>query len=63
MYVLGAGASVHTEAPLLRDFLVRARLLHEGKGDVRHESFERVFKWIDSLRPSSYYVELDLDNL
>ena len=63
MYVLGAGASVHTGAPLLRDFLTKARLLHEGGGEVRHDSFERVFKWIDNLRPSSYYVELDLDNL
>ena len=64
MYVLGAGASVHTGAPLLRDFLVKARLLLESKEEnIQRESFQRVFKWIDSLRPSSYYVELDLDNL
>ena len=63
MYVLGAGASFHTGAPLLRDFLVEARLLRDSRSRVRHESFDRVFKWIDSMRPSSYYVELDLDNL
>ena len=64
VYVLGAGASYHTGAPLLRDFLVRARLLHEGRKPLHYkDSFGRVFQWIDKLRSSSYYVEFDLDNL
>ncbi|MFO1519074.1 MAG: hypothetical protein U1F57_05360 [bacterium] len=64
IYVLGAGASHHTGAPLLRDFLVNARLLLEvNESLVYKKSFENVFKWIDGLRGSSYYVELDLDNL
>ena len=64
VYVLGAGASHHTGAPLLRDFLVRARLLLDGKENLQYrESFERTFGWINSLRGSSYYVEFDLDNL
>jgi len=64
VYVLSAGASHHTGAPLLRDFLVQARLLREGKDQLLHKaSFDRVFEWIDSLRGSSYYVEFDLDNL
>jgi len=64
VYVLGAGASQHTGAPLLRDFLVTARLLLEGKLDLKHkESFKKIFEWIDTLRGSSYYVEFDLDNL
>jgi len=64
IYVLGAGASHHTGAPLLRDFLVTARLLREGRNELRYrDSFNRIFTWIDSLRASSYYVEFDLDNL
>ena len=64
IYVLGAGCSHHTGAPLLRDFLVNARLLMESQRElVYKESFERIFKWVDNLRSASYYVELDLDNL
>jgi len=64
VYILGAGASVHTEAPLLRDFLVKARLLKDGKyPPFFQDSFNKVFRWIDTLRGSSYYVEFDLDNL
>lgn len=64
VYVFGAGTSHHTGAPLLRDFLVAARLLYERNPELHYkESFERVFKWIDSLRGSSYYVEFDLNNL
>jgi len=64
VYVLGAGASYHTGAPLLKDFLVTGRLLLDSGVQLRFkESFERIFELIDSLRASSYYVEFDLDNL
>jgi hypothetical protein len=64
IYVLGAGASQHTGAPLLRDFLVAARLLLDGKAELKHrESFIKVFDWVNNLRGSAYYVEFDLDNL
>lgn len=64
LYVLGAGASYHAGAPLLATFLTKARLLLESQPRLRHrDSFQRVFQWIDSLRASSYYVEVDLDNL
>src|SRR5882672_7654554 len=64
VYMLGAGASHHTGAPLLRDFLVHARLLLDGKDTLCYrDSFQRTFEWINSLRGSSYYVEFDLDNL
>jgi len=64
VYVLGAGASVHTGAPLLNDFLVTARHLYQAKADLLHrESFGRVFDWINSLRASAYYVDVDTDNL
>jgi len=66
LYVLGAGASFHTGAPLLKDFLANARfILGSGKGTrLRYkDDFEHVFKWIEGLRSASYYVEFDLDNL
>ena len=64
VYILGAGASAHTGAPVLRDFLVRSRLLSEGRTPPYFKrSFENVFLWINELRSSSYYVEFDLDNL
>jgi hypothetical protein len=64
IYVLGAGCSQHTGAPLLADFLIKARLLMESERElVYKDSFERIFKWVDNLRSASYYVELDLDNL
>jgi len=64
VYILGAGASHHTGAPLLKDFLVAARNIRESKRDLKYkDSFDRTFEWIDSLRGSSYYVDFDLDNL
>jgi NAD-dependent SIR2 family protein deacetylase len=64
VYILGAGASVHTGAPLLRDFLVRSRNLLESEKDLRNKTaFEEVFEWLDGLRSSAYYVDFDLDNL
>jgi hypothetical protein len=64
IYILGAGSSHHSGAPLLRDFLLKARLLRERNADLKYkDAFDRTFKWIDSLRAASYYVELDLDNL
>ncbi|MFH1739091.1 MAG: hypothetical protein ABIH23_08790 [bacterium] len=64
VYVLGAGASFHVGAPLLKDFLVTARLFLEGGQKPTHsDAFEHVFAWIDKLRASSYYVDFDLDNL
>ena len=64
VYVLGAGASRHTGAPLLSDFLVTARRLMEGNIRLQYtNSFQKVFEWVNGLRASSYYVEFDLDNL
>mgnify|MGYP001579740467 CR=1 FL=1 len=64
IYILGAGASYHTGAPLLKDFLARARSLMASDSQlVYRESFENLFKWIDRLRAPAYYLEIDLDNL
>ncbi len=64
VYILGAGASAHTNAPLLGNFLVAARVVREeGRALTYRAAFDNVFTWIDDLRASSYYVEFDLDNL
>lgn len=66
VWVLGAGASFDTGAPLLADFLRRSRLMKDGDGNLSSEeveSFENVFEWIETLRKSAYYVDVVLDNL
>ncbi len=66
IYIFGAGASRHTGAPLLGDFLVTSRLLLEQEKeppDEKSKPFMNVFQWIDRLRSSTYYVDFDLDNL
>jgi len=64
IYILGAGASFHAGAPLLNDFIVTSRFLLDSATDLKYRSsFLNIFKWIDSLRGSAYYIELDLDNI
>ncbi|MBI1952894.1 MAG: hypothetical protein HYS41_02070 [Candidatus Omnitrophica bacterium] len=64
IYVLGAGASMHTGAPLLNDFLARSRSLVAGNSGLKWKpAFENVLSWVDSLRSPAYYLDLDLDNL
>ena len=64
VYVLGAGASAHTGAPLLKDFLVKARMLYQSHSKLeKRDEFKRVFDRIDRLRAASYHVEFDIDNL
>jgi hypothetical protein len=64
VYILGAGASFVTGAPLLNDFLVSANFLRNSKNDLIHKaSFDNIFRWIDSLRSTAYYVDYNIDNL
>ncbi len=64
VYVLGAGASAHTGAPLLADFLAQARELPYRAKDISClDSFERVLTWIEEIKRASYYVKLQLENL
>lgn len=64
VYILGAGASYHCGAPLLKDFLTRAKMLmHSNKNLLHKDSFQRLFNWIDELRAQAYYLNIDLDNL
>lgn len=61
VFILGAGASVHTQAPLMTNFIPRARALFaESNGERR---FDDVFRVIDELRASSYYTSVNLDNI
>jgi len=66
VYVLGAGASVHAGAPMLRDFLSAARLVsHVGSPDVlpHYEDVAAFLRYLDGLRSIAYYVDTDLDNV
>lgn len=63
VFVLGAGASVHAGAPLLRDFLARARDLSKRGAVRRPEAFENVFRYVEDLLPAAYHVDVDLKNL
>ena len=64
VYILGAGASVDAGAPLLANFLTRARELEFRTRDIHFaDSFKRVFDWIKVLKRSSYNIDLNLDNL
>lgn len=64
VYILGAGASYHTGAPLLSDFLARARSLMNSRIELRwRSSFQNFFNWLDKIRAPAYYLEIDLDNL
>lgn len=64
VYIIGAGASVDVGAPLLKDFLVSAKMLYyKGTIQDKRESFKLVFDWINTLRGASYYIDIDLDNI
>ena len=64
VFILGAGASWHTGAPLMNNFLDKAEgLLASGQVDDSQEHFQDVFKAIHSLQAVDYKSSLDLDNL
>lgn len=63
MFVLGAGASYHTGAPLLYNFLSEARARMMKAQIVHEEDFKAVFEWIDKMRGPAYHLNLDLNNL
>ena len=46
-------------------FLARAKSIfaQHGKSLVYHDEFKKAFDWIDKLRSTSYYVDIDLNNL
>lgn len=63
MFVLGAGASRHTGAPLLFDFMSEARARMLKAELVYKKDFKDVFEWIEKMKGPAYYLNLDLNNL
>ena len=64
IFVLGAGASKIAGAPLMRDFLDRAKeILLTGKVEDVKASFERVFRAIGSLQSVHSKSDLDIVNV
>lgn len=64
VYILGAGASAH-QAPMLNNFLVRARSLWNSKPKhlEKEKSFKRLFDFVETLRSPAYYLNMDLENI
>jgi NAD-dependent SIR2 family protein deacetylase len=73
VYILGAGASAMLGAPLVKDFLARARelmysprfrsLLPEPLLGRLEEAFESVFRYHGSLLETRKYLGIDLGNI
>jgi hypothetical protein len=64
VFVLGAGASVHTGAPVMATFLENAKLLSKGiTRDPWKSHFERVFKAINELQRVHSKAYFDIHNL
>ncbi len=62
--ILGAGASAHTGAPLMNDFLDRSRELYAArKLDHIREDCETVFRWIGELQRVHSKSTLDINNI
>lgn len=65
VFILGAGTSKHTGAPLMNNFLdVAEDLLKENKiEDKFKEDFKCIFQTISALKPIYYGAKIDLDNI
>jgi len=67
VFILGAGASVPANGPLLKDFLRRARELLDNPNslldDDEREIFKRVFDWKFEKYPLPRFLNLDLENI
>jgi len=67
VFILGAGASVGAGAPVLNDFLKKAReLLDNPKSPLESEeraAFKRVFEWRGRIYPVLRFLKIDLENI
>jgi len=64
VFILGAGASHHTGAPLLHDFMDTAEWLLRGVRDLPHrDKFQLVFNWLREIRGTFASSSTDLRNL
>ena len=67
VFVLGAGASVGAGAPVLNDFLRRARDLLDNQHSLlnceERKAFERIFQWRYNIAAVRRYMNIDLENV
>jgi len=64
VFILGAGASKEAGAPLMADFLDKARELRRSTNLGEFETdFDNVFDAISALQPVHSKAQLDLDNI
>lgn len=64
VFILGAGASADGGAPVLKNFLTKARSLRDSLSDSGiKNSFVRVFEGIRWLQQTQAKAEIDLNNL
>ena len=67
VFIFGAGASAGAGAPVLRDFLKRARELYDnrnsGLSPEERKDFADVFNWRVGISPTLRYLRIDLDNV
>jgi len=67
VFILGAGASVPAGAPVLNDFLKKARELLDNPNSLldsdERDVFRRVFEWRGKIYPALRFLKLDLDNM
>jgi NAD-dependent SIR2 family protein deacetylase len=67
VFILGAGASVPAGAPVLNDFLKKARELLDNPNSPldsdEKDIFRRVFEWRGRMYPALRFLKLDLENM
>lgn len=67
VYILGAGFSANAGAPVMSDFIERAKLLRDdtrlGLPSEDQKTFERVFKRLGELRVAQAKMEIDIENI
>jgi len=64
VFILGAGASASSGAPLMNNFLDVARnIMLRGESDIYEQDFKRVFDAIGALQAVHSKAKLDLTNL
>lgn len=63
LFIIGAGASVSAGAPVMVDFLDKAKMIWASNHATSKESFERVFKAIGKLQLVHSKAHLDIVNL
>lgn len=67
VFILGAGFSADAGAPVMSNFLQKARQLldnrESGLHDEDRKSFKRVFDFLRELRAAQAKITLDLENI